>query len=117
MQPVAEAGSRASLALSTRSVRSERKESPPTSALPLTSVYCVSGLPKSPNTWTLSDPESVTGLHHSESAVNRWWRPEILGSTISPGAGVKRRKNNSKTSGALGKHEVAKILSKTLKVC
>jgi hypothetical protein len=114
MQAVPEAASRTSLALSTRSVP-ERKEAAPSSNLPLASLYCVSGLPKSPNTWTLSDPDSVAGLHHSESAVNRWWRPEILGSTVSPGPGVKRRKHQ-KPAGILSKQDVAKVLSKTLKV-
>ncbi len=92
--------------------------------LPLTSLYVVSGLPKSPHTWTLADPDSVLGLHHSESAVNRWWRPEVLGSTVSPGAGgggkKKRRSGKSeeviKGAGALTKQEVGKMLSKALKV-
>lgn len=41
---------------------------PPNAAatLPLTSLYLVSGLPKSPQTWTLADPDSITGVHHSE---------------------------------------------------
>jgi len=89
--------------------------------LPLTSLYVVSGLPKSPHTWTLADPDSVLGLHHSESAVNRWWRPEVLGSTISPGAGGGKKKRRGKNeevkgAGALSKQEVGKMLSKALKV-
>jgi hypothetical protein len=87
-------------------------------------LYVVSGLPKSPHTWTLADPDSVLGLHHSDSAVNRWWRPEVLGSTVSPGAGggQKKKKQNGKHeeimkgAGALGKQEVGKMLSKALKV-
>jgi hypothetical protein len=89
--------------------------------LPLTSLYVVSGLPKSPHTWTLADPDSVLGLHHSEGAVNRWWRPEVLGSTVSPGAGGGKKKKRGKGeevvkgAGALSKQEVGKMLSKALK--
>lgn len=36
--------------------------------LPLTSLYLVSGLPKSPQTWTLADHDSTAGVHHSEGA-------------------------------------------------
>ena len=93
----------------------------------MASLYVVSGLPKSPHTWTLSDPDSVLGLHHSEGAVGRWWRPEVLGSTVSPGAGggggkKKKRGKSEETStmfssaGQLSKQEVGKMLSKALKV-
>ena len=92
-------------------------------SLPLTSLYVVSGLPKSPHTWTLADPDAVLGLHHSEGAVARWWRPEVLGSTVSPGAGGGKKKKKGakgeevhKGAGALSKAEVAKMLSKALKV-
>lgn len=37
--------------------------------LPLTSLYLVSGLPKSPQTWTLADHDSTAGVHHSEGAL------------------------------------------------
>ncbi|KAF6766037.1 AEX-3 domain-containing protein [Ephemerocybe angulata] len=91
--------------------------------LPLTSLYVVSGLPKSPHTWTLADPDSVMGLHHGEGAVNRWWRPEVLGSTVSPGAGGGKKKTRrgkadeiTKGAGALSKQEVGKMLSKALKL-
>lgn len=93
--------------------------------LPLASLYVVSGLPKSPHTWTLADPDSVLGLHHSEGAVSRWWRPEVLGSTVSPGAGGGKKKRKGKSedtatvfssSGHLSKQEVGKMLSKALKV-
>lgn len=109
--------------VSTRSLRETSSVAPshvPTS--PLTSLYVVSGLPKSPHTWTLADPDSVLGLHHSESAVNRWWRPEVLGSTVSPGAGGGKKKKRGKNeevmkgAGALSKQEVGKMLSKALKV-
>ncbi|KAI0932188.1 hypothetical protein AcW2_000881 [Taiwanofungus camphoratus] len=93
-------------------------------SIPLASLYVVSGLPKSPHTWTLADPDSVLGLHHSDSAVGRWWRPEVLGSTVSPGAGGGKRKKKGKTedtpvfssSGHLSKQEVGKMLSKALKL-
>ena len=122
MEPIP-ASTRNSL-MSTRSAR----DAPPTPThvptLPLTSLYVVSGLPKSPHTWTLADSDSILGLHHSDSAVNRWWRPEVLGSTVSPGAGggQKKKKKNGKHeeimkgAGALTKPEVGKMLSKALKV-
>lgn len=37
--------------------------------LPLTSLYLVSGLPKSPQTWTLADQDSTAGVHHSEGGL------------------------------------------------
>ena len=95
---------------------------------PLASLYLVSGLPKSHHAWTLADPDSVLGLQHSESAVNKWWRPEVLGSTVSPGVGdprdgqrsKRRRKvSNARDPGAgigLNKQDVAKMLSKALKL-
>jgi len=53
--------------------------------MPLSSLYLVAGLPKSHHAWTLADPDSVLRLQHSEGAVNKWWRPEVLGSIVSPG--------------------------------
>ncbi|KAG6813790.1 hypothetical protein H0H92_007202 [Tricholoma furcatifolium] len=107
--------------VSTRSMRDQPVASfVPT--LPLTSLYVVSGLPKSPHTWTLADPDAVLGLHHSEGAVSRWWRPEVLGSTVSPGAGGGKKKKRGKGeeimkgAGALSKQEVGKMLSKALKL-
>lgn len=108
--------------VSTRSARDLDKVGSHVPTLPLTSLYVVSGLPKSPHTWTLADPDSVLGLHHSEGAVNRWWRPEVLGSTVSPGAGGGKKKKRGKGeevvkgAGALTKQEVGKMLSKALKV-
>lgn len=110
--------------MSTRSLRDAPPVASHVPTLPLASLYVVSGLPKSPHTWTLADPDSVLGLHHSESAVSRWWRPEVLGSTVSPGAGgapKKKSKRNrhedpAKGAGALSKQEVGKMLSKALKV-
>ena len=125
MEPIP-ASNRASIA-SVRSVptpgATPTSHSGPT--LPLASLYVVSGLPKSPHTWTLADPDSVLGLHHTEGAVSRWWRPEVLGSTVSPGAGGGKKKRKGKTddtstvfssSGHLSKQEVGKMLSKALKV-
>ncbi|KAF9015158.1 hypothetical protein BDQ17DRAFT_1418269 [Cyathus striatus] len=90
--------------VSTRSVRDPPATPSHIPSLPLTSLYVVSGLPKSPHTWTLADPDAVMGLHHSEGAVNRWWRPEVLGEDVLKGAG------------ALSKQEVGKMLSKALKL-
>ncbi|KIK93749.1 hypothetical protein PAXRUDRAFT_786486 [Paxillus rubicundulus Ve08.2h10] len=121
MEPIP-ASNRTSI-VSTRSVPNTPTQHIPT--LPLTSLYLVSGLPKSPHTWTLADPDAVLGLHHSEGAVSRWWRPEVLGSTVSPGAGGGKKKKKSakgeptevlKGAGALSKGEVGKMLSKALKL-
>ncbi|KAG5639246.1 hypothetical protein H0H81_005320 [Sphagnurus paluster] len=108
--------------VSTRSAREPPAVASFIPTLPLTSLYVVSGLPKSPHTWTLADPDSVLGLHHSEGAVSRWWRPEVLGSTVSPGAGGGKKKKRGKGeevmkgAGALTKQEVGKMLSKALKL-
>ncbi|KAF7347836.1 DENN domain-containing protein [Mycena venus] len=120
MEPIP-ASARTSI-VSTHSAR----PAPPTPSFtptsPLTSLYVVSGLPKSPHTWTLADPDAVLGLHHSDNAVSRFWRPEVLGSTVSPGAGGggKKKKRGKeelmKGAGALSKQEVGKMLSKALKL-
>ncbi|TCD71538.1 hypothetical protein EIP91_008919 [Steccherinum ochraceum] len=125
MEPIP-ASNRASIA-SVRSAPAPDAPSAPASGptMPLASLYVVSGLPKSPHTWTLADPDSVLGLHHSEGAVSRWWRPEVLGSTVSPGAGGGKKKRKGKadesstvfsSSGHLSKQEVGKMLSKALKL-
>ena len=128
MEPIP--GSNRNSLASARSAPPSVSAPPPSQSgptLPLASLYVVSGLPKSPHTWTLADPDSVMGLHHSEGAVGRWWRPEVLGSTISPGAGGGKRKKKGKgsddpasnmfsSSGHLSKQEVGKMLSKALKV-
>ncbi|TBU48319.1 AEX-3 domain-containing protein [Dichomitus squalens] len=126
MEPIP--GSNRNSVASARSAPPSVSAPPPSQSgptLPLASLYVVSGLPKSPHTWTLADPDSVMGLHHSEGAVGRWWRPEVLGSTISPGAGGgggKRKKKNKaedgvfSSSGHLSKQEVGKMLSKALKL-
>ncbi|KZO98294.1 hypothetical protein CALVIDRAFT_478877 [Calocera viscosa TUFC12733] len=91
---------------------------PGASSVPLTSLYLVAGLPKSPHTWTLAEPDSVEGCRHAEGAVNRWWRAEVLGSTVSPGVatgdgstvgGGKKRK------GRRGE-DVQRMLAKALKL-
>lgn len=121
MEPIP-AAARTSI-VSTRSAREVPSIQSFTPTLPLTSLYVVSGLPKAPHTWTLADPDSVLGLTHSEGAVNRWWRAEVLGSTVSPGAGGGKKKKKAKGdtevlkgAGALSKQEVGKMLSKALKV-
>ncbi|KAG8906211.1 hypothetical protein FRB99_007356 [Tulasnella sp. 403] len=85
------------------------------SNIPLTTLYLV----------------SVAGVHHSEGAVGRWWRAEVLGSTITPGVGggkdkKKKRgvKNSSSRNGGesaetkagLAKGDLGKMLSKSLKL-
>ncbi len=126
MEPIP--GSNRNSLASARSAPASVSAPPPSPSgptMPLASLYVVSGLPKSPHTWTLADPDSVMGLHHSEGAVGRWWRPEVLGSTISPGAAGGKRKKKGKTddgmnvfssSGHLSKQDVGKMLSKALKV-
>ena len=72
--------------------------SPPT---PLSSLYLVAGLPKSHHAWTLADPDSVLGLQHTDGGVNKWWRPEVLGSTVSPGVLPTSSSAKETTSGAM----------------
>ncbi|QRW19380.1 DENN (AEX-3) domain protein [Rhizoctonia solani] len=99
---------------------------------PLSTLYLVSGLPKSPHTWTLADTDSVAGLHHVEGAVGRWWRAEVLGSSVSPGVGRSRKKSrksketdsnvipdgpkSTRGSGTLSKTDLGRMLSKALKL-
>ncbi|KAN0065834.1 Protein N-terminal and lysine N-methyltransferase efm7 [Thecaphora frezii] len=47
-------------------------------------LYAVFGLPKDPAVWTLAEEDCVAGVHHIEGAVGRFWRPEVLGCSISP---------------------------------
>ena len=68
------------------------------------------------------------GLAHTQGAVGRFWRSEVLGSTVSPGigsspppasAGRKKSTKDKKPApgvGAPSKQETAKLLSKALKV-
>lgn len=112
--------------MSTRSAGNVPQSPSYTPVTPLASLYVVSGLPKRPQTWTLADPDAVQGLSHSDGAVNRWWRAEVLGSTVSPGVGGGKKKKVSKGHGsqteiakgpgALSKQDTAKMLSKALKV-
>lgn len=109
------------------SIRSAPVQPPSTPAYiptaPLASLYVVSGLPKSPQTWTLADIDAVHGLSHADGAVNRWWRAEVLGNTVTPGVGGGKKRKSArghtevvKGVGALTKQETAKMLSKALKV-
>ena len=126
MEPIPARKPRNSM-MSTRSAGNQPPSPSFTPTLPLASLYVVSGLPKRPQTWTLADPDAVQGLTHSDGAVNRWWRAEVLGSTVSPGVGGGKKKKVmkghttqteiSKGPGALTKQETAKMLSKALKVC
>ncbi|KAJ7900342.1 AEX-3 domain-containing protein [Mycena olivaceomarginata] len=121
MEPIP-ASARTSI-VSSRSARPAPPTPTFTPTSPLCSLYVVSGLPKSPHTWTLADPDAVLGLHHTDNAVSRFWRPEVLGSTVSPGVaggGGKKKKRGKeelmKGAGALSKQEVGKMLSKALKL-
>jgi nicotinamide N-methyltransferase len=113
---------RSSIAASRSATMPSRHPPPPphTPQSTLASLYVVSGLPKSPHTWNLADNDSTVGLHHSDGAVNRFWRAEVLGHTVSAGVGGRRKKRGGapevKGPGALSKQEVGKMLSKTLKV-
>jgi hypothetical protein len=136
MEPIP-ASRRSSIAPSTRSTPAAATST--VTKDPLCALYLVSGLPKSPQTWTLADADATAGLHHTEGAVNRWWRPEVLGSTASPGAsylapskhftnnvtgvGASRKALRKKQSiellkggGILSKQDIGKMLSKSLKV-
>ncbi|KAF8309866.1 AEX-3 domain-containing protein [Cantharellus anzutake] len=98
---------------------------PPNSSptLPLASLYLVSGLPKSPQTWTLADTDSIQGVHHCEGAVGRFWRAEVLGSSVTPGLGGKKKRrgkgvgeDGTRRLGMLTKTDLGKMLSKSLKL-
>ncbi|KAH9812207.1 AEX-3 domain-containing protein [Melampsora americana] len=47
----------------------------------LASLYMVCGLPKDPQCWTLAQPDHLPA--HLDSAVPRFWRPEVLGTTLA----------------------------------
>ncbi|KAF8516154.1 DENN domain-containing protein [Hysterangium stoloniferum] len=123
MEPIP-ASARTSIATSRSVPNMQSSHTPHAATTPLTSLYVVSGLAKSPHTWQLADVESVLGVRHSEGAVGRFWRPEVLGSTVTPGAGGSKKKGSRKVRndvatlgmGALPKQDVAKMLSKTLKL-
>ena len=102
------------------SIDARPNSQPHTPTSTLASLYVVSGLPKSPHTWNLADSDTTLGVHHSEGAVGRFWRAEVLGHTVSAGVGGKKKKRGGGTeikgAGALGKSDIGKMLSKTLKV-
>ncbi|MBW0481814.1 hypothetical protein O181_021529 [Austropuccinia psidii MF-1] len=53
----------------------------PANSPTLASLYIVCGLPKDPQCWTLAQPDHLPC--HLDGAVPRFWRPEILGTSIS----------------------------------
>lgn len=109
-------------------------------------LYAVFGLPKDPAVWTLAEEDCVAGVHHTEGAVGRFWRPEVLGCSICPSpadvlsdkelptdkedaaskwggrdAGGKKPSNPkfiemSDGRGGVDKAETARVLSKALKL-
>ncbi|GAA5949132.1 hypothetical protein JCM21900_004872 [Sporobolomyces salmonicolor] len=87
---------------------------------PVASMYLVAGLPKDPSTWTLSgsDPSdpSTPMPDHSENAVPRFWRPEVLGCTVTGGKAGQQVDGVEQELVALSKEEIAKIQSKVLKL-
>ncbi|KAH8927466.1 hypothetical protein BT69DRAFT_1330378 [Atractiella rhizophila] len=119
---------------------------PPSTASTLAVLYLVCGLPKDPSCWTLSDhttdllPSNPTSLSmptaqaapaHLEGAVSRWWRPEVLGTTVSqsgvePSEPKRRRGIGKKDRGEMGggghhhgiipKEETARIQAKAMKL-
>lgn len=72
----------------------------------------------------MADPDSIAGVHHSEGAVGRWWRAEVLGSSVTPGVGGRRKRRgkgvgddgSGKKKGGLSKSDLGKMLSKALKL-
>ena len=108
-------------------------------------LYAVFGLPKDPAVWTLAEEDCVSGVHHIEGAVGRFWRPEVLGCSICPPtseqfspnpaqspASPKRQDDNKAGSdkknanpkfiemsdgrGGIERAETARVLSKALKL-
>lgn len=58
-----------------------------------------------------------------KGAVGRFWRAEVLGSSVTPGVGKKKRRgkgvgddHSSKRLGTLSKSDLGKMLSKSLKL-
>ncbi|GAA5895118.1 hypothetical protein JCM5296_000885 [Sporobolomyces johnsonii] len=89
-------------------------------AKPVASMYLVAGLPKDPSTWTLSgsDPSdpSTPMPDHSENAVPRFWRPEVLGCTVTGGKAGQQVDGVEPELVSLSKEEIAKIQSKVIKL-
>ncbi|KAL8283718.1 hypothetical protein RQP46_005513 [Phenoliferia psychrophenolica] len=101
-------------------------------------AYIVAGLPKDPSTWSLSDhADSGVPPAHSANAVQRFWRPEVLGCSVSgesldaeemaslEGERVKKGKGSrtrhqspppDQSLVILTKEEVARIQSKAMKL-
>ncbi|KAA1138839.1 hypothetical protein PGTUg99_020211 [Puccinia graminis f. sp. tritici] len=87
----------------------------------LASIYMVCGLPKNPQCWTLAQPDYLPS--HLPGAVSRFWRPEVLGTTVSgqeilsaPPAENNLPSNNAPSPEAIGKEELSKIQSKAIKL-
>lgn len=40
-------------------------------------------LPKAPSMWTTTEEDSIQGTLHAEGALPRFWRPEVLGCSVS----------------------------------
>ncbi|KAI9625145.1 hypothetical protein KEM48_008544 [Puccinia striiformis f. sp. tritici PST-130] len=89
----------------------------------LASIYMVCGLPKNSQCWSLAQPDYLPS--HLPGAVPRFWRPEVLGTTISgeeiisshiDGPGESSGRNNDFGSESISKEELSKIQSKAVKL-
>lgn len=99
-------------------------------------VYLVAGLPKNPATWSLSDhADSGSPPAHSLNAVQRFWRPEVLASTVTGEvagdevhtlegervkgkgkAGRKQKEQPRQELVTLSKEEISRIQGKAMKL-
>lgn len=132
------AGNRASSFLPSDSTTAQPSSSTalPADTRPLASLYMVCGLPKDPQCWTLAQPEYLPA--HLDGAVPRFWRPEVLGTTLSGqdadllGTELDRRRPTRSTRSAqppdlntvpaqsseyaMGKEELARVQAKAMKL-
>ncbi|WAQ82704.1 hypothetical protein PtA15_3A68 [Puccinia triticina] len=92
----------------------------PTQPDTLASIYMVCGLPKNPQCWTLAQPDYPPT--HLQGALPRFWRPEVLGTTVSgqETPDPARESNSPPDIGAgpepISKDELSKIQGKAIKL-
>lgn len=98
----------------------DSRSSPPKEPDTLATFYMVCGLPKNPQCWTLAQPDYLPS--HLPDAVPRFWRPEVLGTTIA-GQEIPPSSTNIETSHkvegpseSISKDELSKIQSKAIKL-
>ncbi|BGP12761.1 hypothetical protein JCM10213v2_000678 [Rhodosporidiobolus nylandii] len=91
---------------------------PAAPAKPLASLHLVAGLPKDPAGWTLASHTDTTdgspgaAPDHTQNAVPRFWRPEVLGLQVT---GEGERQGEQQLA-KLSKEEVQKIQAKATKL-